>query len=319
MKRMFLGMLAAAGVAVLSAASASAQDFRYANYDDGAAAAAPAPADCYDCGGCGACDSCCDTGCYEDCCNSGGIVFEVEATFFRYHRADGVRVGGDQPGDDDVEFDFELSPRITVGYAGSDGLGVRLRWWDYDHTGEGLDNDDETIDVDTYTVDVELFDTVQLNCNWTAEISAGVRFNDFEEVMVDVSEEDLRINAFEGFGGVVGLELKRYIGGNSSLYAGVRGAILMDDKTVFNADDGVVEQDRLLLDSTQGMLELALGYEYASSMGNGATVFARAQGEWQNWFNYTSHFDQNGDIEDAFDGSDDAGFGGVAFSIGVAR
>src|SRR5688572_6570612 len=115
-------------------------------------------ADYGDCGDCGACDECCDS-----CSGTGGLVFVAEAAFFRYHRADGVRIGDDE-GDDDVEFDFEASPRITLGYAGSDGLGVRVRWWEYDEEAESFDGQGEMV-VDTYTFDVELFDTVQLDCN----------------------------------------------------------------------------------------------------------------------------------------------------------
>ena len=198
----------------------------------------------------------------------------------------------------DVEFDFEMAPRVTVGYQGGDGLGVRARWWNYHHTASTLNpiaGDNNGISVETYTLDLEVFDTVQLNCVWTAEISAGIRISEFEEVM-RLFPVAYRENDFEGFGGVVGLELKRCIGEGSAVFARVRGAILMDDKFVANgaffpATGIFVGQADTLLDSTQGMLEIALGYEANWDLDYDAVMFARISAEWQNWYNYSSAFD----------------------------
>src|SRR5205085_11483622 len=86
--------------------------------------------------GCG-CESC---GCGDSCCHSTGIWASAELMWFKYHRADGARVSNETtnaaavPGDDDVTFDFEATPRFTVGYVRDDGLGVRARYWDFRHT-----------------------------------------------------------------------------------------------------------------------------------------------------------------------------------------
>lgn len=252
-------------------------------------------------------------GCHECCEPSAGLVGSVEATFFRYHRADGTRFGTDA--DEDVEFDLDYSPRTTLGYAGSDGLGVRFRWWHYEERGEPLDDDDGTIRVDTYTLDWEVFDTIQVNCNWTVEISGGLRFSEFEELLRESDEGDSRENDFDGFGGVVGLEVTRCIAENIFLFARLRGAILMDDKLVRNRDGGMLFHHSVLLDSTQGMLELALGFECSEQLAGGATLFARFQGEWQNWFNYSSAFNP----EFVYTAPSDVGFGGIAVSLGMAR
>jgi hypothetical protein len=257
-----------------------------------------------------ACDTCCAT-----CCGNTGLIVLGEATFFRYHRADGVRVGTGAPGED-VEFDFEVAPRITVGYAGSDGFGARLRWWDYDHTAGTNDGNNSFMTVDTFTLDVELFDTICCGPCWALEVSGGIRYNEFDERMVDVPSNDERLNSFEGWGGIVGLELRRSIGCNSALFARTRGAILMDDKTVFNRDGSVIGNNTVLRDSTQGMVEIALGFEYCTQLDYGMTLFARAAGEWQNWYNFSSSFNPD---EDEFCAPSDVGFGGFVFSVGVAR
>jgi hypothetical protein len=307
-------MLAALAVALLpNARSAWAQN-QYSSHTGAATGAVSGDVAAY---GDACCDACCDP-CCDPCCSSGGIVATAEATFFRYHRADGVRVGTNQ-NNDEVEFDFEISPRITVGWVGADGFGARVRWWDYDHTAPSVAG--EPLTVDTYLVDVELFDTIQLNCNWALEVSGGLRFNEFTETMNDTGDAQVRVNDFSGFGGLVGMELKRCLDNNSALFVRVRGAILMDDKFIRN--DANVPNTVTLLDSTQGMVELALGYEYHQDLGYGAVLFARATAEWQNWFNYSSAFEDTTDVATAdaqdFGAPSDVGFGGFAFAVGVTR
>ena len=93
----------------------------------------------------------------------------------------------------------------------------------------------------------------------------------------------------------------------------------MDDKLIDN-DDGTDSQERDLLDSTQGMTEIALGLEYSECLDSGATLFLRASAEWQNWFNYSSSFedvDGGGGSGEAFGGQSDVGFGGYVLSAGL--
>ena len=259
---------------------------------------------------CSSCESGCD-GVYQD--YVGGWFVIAETTFFRYHRTDGVRIGTDSP-DEDVEFDFEASPRITLGYVNGDGLGARIRWWDYDHSAEAIEGDGSEMSVDTHTIDLEIFQEYYLSPRTTLIVSGGIRVNEFDEVMVDEVTDELRINSFDGYGGIMGLELWRQISCNGSLFAGVRGAVLMDDKFVFNSEAGVAGTDVLLRDSVQGMFELSLGYQYSVELSNDARFIARAAGEWQNWYNYSSSF--NAADENEFDGASDVGFGGVVLGAG---
>ncbi len=66
------------------------------------------------------------------CCDQSGWIFGAEATFFKYHRTDGVRYGGGNL--DETQFDYNVSPRLTLGYVNCDGLGIRVRYWNYDQT-----------------------------------------------------------------------------------------------------------------------------------------------------------------------------------------
>jgi hypothetical protein len=294
-------------------AAVSAANNNYLAGGDCGCAAAP----CGDvCGGCGACDSCCS------CCDDGGLLGgwglfgEAELLFLRYHRADGVRIGAGAA--EAGEFDFEPAYRLSAGIVAPSGLGFRTRYFEYDHF-EGLEDAaaGDGLGVDTYTIDFEVFEAFVLNQNWGMEISGGVRYCNFNEQMVDVDALDFREVGFNGAGLVTGLEARRALGGLGLLYARTRAAVVQDDKTVLNQDGGVINQDLRLIDTTGGMLELAVGSELNYALDGGAVLFARSGLEWQNWWNFSNEFDLL-NSEGFFDGATDVGFGGFTFSLGMS-
>ena len=315
MKRISFQWLAAVVVAVVAVSPAWAQDTA-----DAAGGALCEEA----CGGCGQTfgdlfDVCSDNPC------GGGLVFQGEALFFRYHRADGVRVGNLNPGlgIDDVVFDHEASPRLTLGWVSNNGLGIRTRYWDYDQSSSGASSPPDRIDVDTYTIDIELFERICLNNCWSLEISGGLRYNEFEELILDQPGTEgfgIRLNAFDAWGGVAGLEVTRSLGRLGGLYARSRGAILMDNKFVGNLQPiNQVAQVAILQDTTQGMTELALGYEFNRCLNSGALLTFRAGWEWQNWFNYSTSFSevtQQGLNAGVMGGPSDVGFAGPTLMVG---
>lgn len=303
-------MLAALTAAVFGVSAARAQDCAQTIAD-----------------GVGCCDDLCSD--CSDCCDSGGtFVFEVEALLFKYHRADGVRAGSfnnvPPATTDDVRFDNEITPRITLGYITDSGLGFRARWWEFDHSGDPVfPGTGVAMDVNTYTIDFELFERIHLNDCWTIELSAGVRYNDFEETMVDPIPAAARRNTFEGWGGVVGFEATRTLGRWGGLYARVRGSMLNDDREVRNVRAGD-DQNANLRDVTVGTTELALGYEYNRTLQSGTLLVARVGYEWQNWYNYSSSFTPvtttpPGNPPADFAGPSDVGFSGLTFMVGFER
>jgi hypothetical protein len=236
--------------------------------------------------------------------------------FFKYHRADGVRVGTAEK-NDDAEFDQEITPRLTIGWVGTSGLGVRVRYWEFDHEAPAVEDNGSVVDVDTFTLDFEVFDTFCLNRNWDLEIAAGIRYNDFEEVMLDIpGDNDIRINDFDGFGIVVSAELRRLVGTNGALFVRARSSILMDDKDILN--DPGQGQKVTLIDVVVGTTELAFGYDYVMPQCDGSYYFVRLSAEWQTWYNYSSGFEDTENNED-FAGPADVGFAGFGIGIGLAR
>jgi hypothetical protein len=266
---------------------------------------------CGDCCGCNACDSCCDP--------EWGFFSEAELLFLRYHRADGVRIGSDAG--EAGETDFNPAYRFTLGTVAPNGVGFRTRYFAYDHF-ESIEDAGDGIYIDTYTIDFELFEAFALNRNWAMEISGGVRYANFQEEMVDNAAGDYRSNGFNGAGLITGLEARRAVG-FGLLYARTRLAVVQDDKNVVNIDGNVPLQNVTLIDTTGGMVELAVGGEVNYQLGNGAVFFARSGLEWQNWWNFSSNFtpvDPPLGVlgESIFTGASDIGFGGFTLSMGVS-
>jgi len=306
MKRIFLGLAAAAVTVALAGTS-------------------PAKAEGTDCEGCCGSDPCC----CDPYCDpyAGGLFFQAEGLFFRYSRADGVRAGNynDIPvtTTDDVTFDYTITPRLTLGYLFDSGLALRARYWEYAQTGNAVfPASGVAMGVDTYTIDIELFEVFDLNDQWSVEISGGVRYNEFAELMVDPSPAptQTRLNYFEGWGGLVSLEGKRSLGRWGALYARGRGAVLMDDALVLNGPlAGGARQDALLVDAVHGMTELALGYEISRYWRRSLITF-RAGYEWQIWHNYTTSFTPVSDTtanRSNMAGPSDVGFNGFTLLLGI--
>jgi hypothetical protein len=318
------GALLGAALAVLASCGlAQAQNWGVYSVAD-AVAAPQAEARAAQAAGCGQCGdpcgvpACGDPRCEERCEDCPvycpGIYFDAEATMFRYFRADGARVGDDPPGDN-VRFGYYAAPRMTVGWVTPRGLGFRTRYWEYSQADAAAEGLPSRLAVEAYTLDMEVFQALQFSGCWTAELSGGIRYTGFEERMFDlVGDNEFRANRFYGWGGIVGLELKRSILRNSALFGRVRGALSTGDHTRVNVASGT----QVLLDTTHTTIELAVGYEYRLRLASGAQLFARAAAEWQTWFDYSSNFATNlGDGEQTWSGSSNVGFAGLTLSTGI--
>ena len=171
------------------------------------------------------------------------------------------------------------------------------------------------MDIKTYTFDVEAFKQCKLNCHWSVETSAGLRYNHFREDLNDneTPQGQHRTNSFDGVGGIFGMELQRTLGGWGSLYGRARFAVMFGDKERNNIASGVQHPD-----ATLTVWELAAGYEISHQFCGGSILFGRIGWEWQNWFNYTSEFNSalGTNSEDNWAGNGDVNFGGLACSVG---
>ena len=130
-------------------------------------------------------ETCGPDGAYGARCERKNRYFlDVESTYFRYHRADGIRLDGSNT-DSGVEFGFKNSPRTTAGFYDCDGFGVLARWWKYDHAESVSDQNFGHMGVETYNIDIEFVDLINLTCYTNIELFADVRYNDFDENIVN--------------------------------------------------------------------------------------------------------------------------------------
>ncbi|MBI84725.1 MAG: hypothetical protein CMJ81_16145 [Planctomycetaceae bacterium] len=222
----------------------------------------------------------CEVGCgVANDCDQSGLVVDTEMTLFRYHHSEGIVKS--------QEFDFEAAPRITLGFRGPGGLGIRGRWWKYDHS-------NSLAGVETYNIDVELFEELQLSSCTTVELSGGFRYNGFNEsgFLADSPEGEVTRDTqrFNGFGGVLAIEANRSLAMGGSLYTRLREAILMDDWHKGNT----VKADVVL-----AVTEIAFGYEFSMPVISSCYCMNSFLGiEWQNWHGFDA-------------GNDSVGFAGI--------
>jgi len=242
------------------------------------------------------CDYGCDY-CDTDCsmCRCSAWIFDAEATLFRYHRADGV-----QNINNPIQFDFFAAPRLMVGYQNS-GRGVRFRYWEYDQRAE---NAGDSIDVSTYTLDAEWFTTLFMDSDTQLEFSAGVRYVDYLEVLdfptgVPVTEE----TAVDGAGGLLGLQVNQALC-YGEVFARARGSIIMTDKNTSTPPT-------LLVDATQTITEVTVGYQFGHRLWNDSLLLTRVAGEWQQWSDFSVDQNLGGDT------ASDVGFFGVVLGGGL--
>jgi hypothetical protein len=263
------------------------------------------------CGGCGICDDCCGCG--------GGWFVDVEANLMRFSREGGDKLGR--------AFNHEITPRVTVGYVGPSGLGIRARYWDFAHTSK--ESMYSYLNVDTFNLDLELFRRCELCCSTTVEWSAGVRYNDYkiEDKITNVDQvlaawdefQDLGYNnwaeQFSGLGGVFGLKVNHCFW-RGEFYGRARWSILHSDDERsqmqgYWGDDGeavmINGREAQAKDLIHMQTELAIGYEMKHCLCNGMVLSARVGYEWQYWDSY-----------DIFTG-DGIGFDGVILGVGLSR
>jgi hypothetical protein len=224
-------------------------------------------------GSCGAVDN----GCCDDCCKA-GFIGGGEVLWLKTFEGDGAF--GD--------FNYDDGFRFWIGYQGAGGLGIRFRYFDFD---QEADNGDL---FDTKHTDLEIYDTVQIGCNWDLLVGAGIRYLDINFS----TTEGETLQSFTGPGPVVTAELYRHISDRAALYAIGRESILVGNFR----DDGTLQEDSTLMVS-----ELQLGGQLHREMSSGALLFGRAGWEAQYYH----------DLSD--DNETPISLIGVGFSAGIMR
>ena len=168
-------------------------------------------------GGCGCADAAgcgngCGNDCCDDCCGCPGFVAGAELVWLKAFNSN-TEFG---------DFNYDEGFRWWLGYQGAGGLGVRIRGFDYQ---QAVVATGELVDIETF--DLEVYDAVQLGCNWDVIIGAGVRYTDTRvNFTAPTLVADVQIF---GTGPVVTAELYRHISDRAALYVIVHESIVAGD------------------------------------------------------------------------------------------
>jgi hypothetical protein len=331
MKRTFMGMLAVMAVSLLPTTRVVAEEITFASHAEIMSVLerqnmriAELESALHNGGGCSSCggDSCCDScdsgcGCCDPCCRPAGVIGGAEIAFLKPHHSLGIRGANNT----DMDYSYEASHRIWAGYQGSDGLGWRIRYWEFNHTVTAPDvtapaDRTDSVNYDTYIIDLEFVDSMSLGCYWDASIFGGFRYVEFDELYearVTATGVPVTGRQFDNssYGLTLGGELRRCIGNGLAGFVNTRASVLMgdEDELVDAAGAWVVLDEEL--DNIYYIWEAQAGAQWTRELQQGGYLFARAAVEVQFWDNFSG--------EPTFDGGESWGLGGFAFSAGIIR
>jgi hypothetical protein len=287
-----------------------------------------------------ACDSCCEETCENVCgprlCGNPGLIGGYDFLWLKPHFSNAVSYSVFEDfGVDTLESyygyptEYEFAPRFWFGYQGYNGLGVRLRYTQFDHclgentlvtdaativSFDGLDaTDGETMTfcsgMEMHVFDVEFTKNFDVAC---AQITAGaglrygkVMFNATGAVInvADVTTDVVALeNTFEGVGPTVFVDFKAPIRSSRlSIIGGLRGSVLfgrrytLEDYTDLVAP--VTTATELWRDNrTTSMIDASFGLQYDRCLTNGVDGFVRMTWEGQTWNDVGSPTTSDGDM-----------------------
>ena len=246
------------------------------------------------------------------CCRSAGLSGGAELTLLKPYHSLGIR-GAD---DTDLSFNLKASPRAWLGYSNSEGLGLRARYWQFDHSVSGSSDvagRDDSARFDVYVLDGELTSSEWIGQHWDVTLAGGLRYVEYEETRVSTTRATGAIFryhefGFSGLGPTLAASVSRPLGGGFSIFADSRASVVVGDEREIVT--GPVEEDRES-DNIRLIGDLQLGSQWSRPIRGGGEFFVRAASEAHYWDTFSG--------EDFFDGGESVGFAGVSFAVGIAR
>jgi hypothetical protein len=259
-------------------------------------------------------------------CQSGGLYAGYSFLFAKPHFKESFQAtvidGAGPMSMVPFSYDYDLTPRMWFGYAGDDGLGLRTRYWQYDHAADSFQSSPFTVasaqvvtvifpasivafppndvldvrdELEAHTVDLEGTQEITLG-GFTLVASGGIRYammrQATEATVTDTGVIDKSLSwerRFEGVGPVVAVEVLRPVGGCGLAFIGsFRGALLYGnknlDRVAVNAiDEGIPAVSMRDAKEVLGIGEIELGVQWARRLPNGTDLFVRGTYEGQLW------------------------------------
>jgi len=283
--------------------------------------------------------------------NGAGVIGGIQAVFVKPHLANNLAFTTfDFINSTSQNFnftqDFNTSWRVWVGLAFEDGVGVRGRYWEYDHNSNPVTlNDptgdivffgpldgtnggtgrfqagfipDETVvaqsDIDVYSFDLEAYQKVNYR-RWQNVVGGGFRYgaisqqyNAFATMTPTFTNNSHR---FDGIGPTIMAEVRRPLTSGLAFLASARGSYLFGTTRINNVrnDNGIDNFFNSTEDTAMVVTEFQVGLDYSRTLSNGARFYLALMGDFQSW-------QQGGNSNSAVG---DVDFVGWNVTLGLAR
>ena len=222
--------------------------------------------------GTGSHDCCRDYGRCPTCCPAPGIDGGGEVVFLAPHSTTGLGPQG-------IAFfpsgQVFATWRTWLGYTFANGVGARIRYWEFDHS---VANNLNVFlyELDAYVLDVELTYSKVFGDEWDVVLSGGVRHLGIDETRVGLNNFRRNVNS-DLTGVVVGGEVGRRLIGGLRGYGIARASVLFGDALITDPNTTIP------IDSKSSFLwETQVGLEYRRDTRIGVLAW-RVGAEVQYW------------------------------------
>jgi hypothetical protein len=197
--------------------------------------------------------------------------------------------------------------RTWLGYTGSKGLGLRARYWEFNHVVTGTVF---TYALDTYVLDLEMTYSKVIGSDWNVLLSGGVRHVGLREGRT-INAATAIVNT-DSTGVLVGGEITR------NLIGGLRGYGVARAAAVFGNMRGEVPPGFIVLFDNRlvCMWEAQLGVEYSRETQMGE-LSLRVGAEVQHWDEAT--YKNNGPPANPLVDAESIGFVGIVTGLTLRR
>ena len=202
---------------------------------------------------------------------------------------------------------FDPAWRLAIGYTTPRNIGVRARYWDFDHRSTQAVND-FFYELNTAVLDVEATNGFAVGRQWEFLLSAGARYVNFEEVRGSVGGAVTNHIDTEKVGLVIGAEARRDLIGRLDGYMLTRGAAVFGD-----SDE--LDNNNFLRNNFSTMWECQFGLEHSLPTGFGRLVL-RGGFEAQAFNSFSTTF---AGAPDTLAADSDVGFVGFVTGLTLLR
>jgi hypothetical protein len=261
-------------------------------------------------------------------CRCAGIVGGAEVLLLKPFL--GARAPTGPVSGDVATYRYDAAQRYWLGYVREDGLGIRTRYFVYQHASNlAVANDPANANLveaimggtRVKAFDVEATQQVAFY-RWSLLTSAGLRYAQLGEttfantIQTGINTSTTNDNRFHGLGLTAGLQGQRSLGPWESLsvYFAARGSILFGNQsqsgsTVNNLNNNFIPATAFVHNDTMAIWEIACGPQWQHKTKRGLNLFVRGGLEAQLW--------QPGNTSNIDLGN--SGFAGFTTAFGLTR